>query len=441
MRAAIAWSHDLLSASAQALFRRLAVFEGGCTLSVVEAVCAPTGSEAPDLLDDVEELQRASLLRLEDAESEDPRFRMLDTIREYAQERLEADADGDLVSERHSTHYLALAEEVSGRVFGPDMAHSLDRLDRDHGNLTAALRRLTAQSDAPRAIRLSAALWPYWYVRGHATEGRVSLAAALRLPGGDHVPAARAQALLGSGQLALSQADYAAARASAAESAKLYRAVTDHRGLAEALLVAGFAARVAEDPPAAARLLAEALETARAADHPFMTAAALHHLGLLAADANGDAEAANRLLHESLETYRRLGLSRFSALLLLALGDLAINSGDRDRARPLLTESLQLMAQVTERLGLHLAVDALAHVALDEGEAERAVRLAGAAARLRTLHGTRDWPAVERRRAAWLAVARQVLPAATFSAAWEEGQTMTQDQVVAAALADRPPSR
>jgi hypothetical protein len=172
-----------------------------------------------------------------------------------------------------------------------------------------------------------------------------------------------------------------------------------------------------------------------------MTAAALHHLGLLAADADRDTAAANRLLHQSLEMYRRLGLSRFSALLLQALGDLAISSGDRDRARPLLTESLQLMTQVTERLGLHLAVDSLAHVALDEGEAERAVRLAGAAARLRALRGTRDWPAVERRREAWLAVARQALPAATFSAAWAEGQAMTQDQAVAAALADRSPIR
>ena len=144
MREAIAWSHDLLAPSAQALVRRLAVFEGGCTLSAIEAVCAPAGPDAVDLLDDVEELQRASLLRLEDAESEDPRFRMLDTVREYARERLDADGDADLVAERHSAHYLALAENVSGRVFGPNMAAALDRLDREHGNLSAALRRLTA---------------------------------------------------------------------------------------------------------------------------------------------------------------------------------------------------------------------------------------------------------------------------------------------------------
>src|SRR4051794_6058846 len=118
MRAAITWSHDLLSASAQALFRRLAVFEGGCTLSAIEAVCPPAGPDGVDLLDDVEELQRASLLRLEDAAAEDPRFRMLDIVREYAEELLDADADADLLPQRHSIHYLALAEESSGRVFG-----------------------------------------------------------------------------------------------------------------------------------------------------------------------------------------------------------------------------------------------------------------------------------------------------------------------------------
>ena len=172
-----------------------------------------------------------------------------------------------------------------------------------------------------------------------------------------------------------------------------------------------------------------------------MTAAALHHLGLLAADADGDTEGAGRLLQESLATYREQGLYRFSALLLVALADLAISRGDRQLARRLLTEGLQLMTQVTERLGLPLAVDSVAHLALDEGDAERAVRLAGAAARLRTLHGTRDWPTVERRRAGWLTAARQALPSATFAAAWEEGQAMTHDQAVAMALTDRSTRR
>ncbi|WP_091366726.1 hypothetical protein [Geodermatophilus telluris] len=158
----------------------------------------------------VEELQRASLLRLEDAEAEDPRFRMLDTVREYAQERLDTDLEANAVAERHSAHYLALAEDVTGRVFGPHMASALDRLDREHGNLTAALRRLTARPDAARAVRLAAALWPYWYVRGHTTEARAALAVALQLPTDEGITPARARALLGDGQLALSQGDYAA---------------------------------------------------------------------------------------------------------------------------------------------------------------------------------------------------------------------------------------
>jgi predicted ATPase/transcriptional regulator with XRE-family HTH domain len=434
MREAISWSHDLLSASGQALFRRLGVFEGGCSLSAIEAVCRPDAREPADLLDDVEELQRASLLRLEDGDDEDPRFRMLDTVREYAQERLEASGETDSLQERHNSHYLALAEDASCRVFGPHMARALDELEREHANLAAALRSLTLKPDAVRALRLSAALWPYWYVRGHATEGRASLAAVLRLPGSDRVTTARAQALLGSGQLAVSQGDYAAARDRAADSVTVCRALGDDRGLAEALLVAGFAARLQEDHPADSRLLTEALAAARAADHPFMAAAALHHLGLMAADVDRDTDAAQRLLRESLETYRTLGLTRFSALLHLALGDLALSRGDLPQARSLLSDSLRLMTEVKERIGVQSALDSVARLALHEGEARQAVRLAGAAARLRTLHGTTEWPAVARRRGAWLALAQKTLSPALFTVAWEEGEAMTQDRAVAVAL-------
>jgi non-specific serine/threonine protein kinase len=435
MRAAIAWSYDLLTPSGQALFRRLAVFEGGCTLSAIESVCAPDEATAADRLDDVEELQRASLLRLEDPAAEDPRLRMLDTVREYAQDRLTDSGESDRLQERHGAHYLALAEEVAGRVFGPDMGSCLDRLEGEYANLAAALQRYTRQPDPARATRMAAALWPYWYVRGRATEGRVRLAAVLRLPGDPGLTPVRALALLGSGQLAISQGDYAAARACAADSTTLYRSLGDDRGLAEALLVAGFAARVEQDHPAATRLLTEALTTARAAGHSFMTAAALHHLGLMAADTGEDIHDARHLLQESLETYRELGLSRFQALLLLALADLALRHGDAHEARSLLHESLQLMLQVRERLGVQGVLDAIARLALEDGDHGQALRLAGAAAHLRALHGSREWPAVERRRAAWLAVARSMLPPAAAAAAWDEGQAMSQDQATSIALA------
>ena len=391
------------------------------------------------MLDGLESLQRNSLIRLEETETADdePRFAMLAIVREYARERLAASREEDELRRRHARHYTAFAEETR-RSHRPAQGPWLARLGREHDNLRAAVRRCIETGDAELGLRLAGALWMFWYVGGDATEGRALLAALLALPDAAAATAARAESLLGAGQLATAQGDYAAARGSLAESLALYRALGDGWGTAEALLAAGFVARVEEEYDSARALLEEALARSRAVGHRFMTAAALHHLGILAADARGDAATARSFLEESLAGYRALGFQRFIALVLRSLGDVALTEGEYGRARRLLRESLTTTVGAGDRLGFGGALGALAHLAAEEGRAERAVRVAGAAARERERRGARPWPVEERRREGWLSAARGTLGDEVFQRAWAEGRAMDREQVVAYALEDAP---
>ena len=444
MRDTIAWSYGLLTSREQELFRSLAVFDGGCSLPAIEELC-DTAGESPDpdasleLLGSVESLLRNSLLLQEEtAPGEEPRFRMLETIREYGLERLAASGAEDGLRQRHVDYFLSFAEEAAHGFFSPATAFWLDRVESDHANLRTALRWCLARKDAERGLRLAAALWSFWYVRGHATEGRALLAALLALPEAATASTPRAQALLGAGQLALTQGDHMAAWASLQESIALHRVMGDERGTAAALLGAGFVARLQEEYQTATTLLDEGLTLARATGHIFIAAACLHHLGMIAGDVHHDNAAARQLLGESLVLYRALDLPRFIALVLLSLGTVTLAEADNDRARDMLQQSLTGMQQVGEQLGIHGALDTFGHLAITQGHTERAVRLAGAAERLRATSGTHSWPVVQRTRARWLASARQTLDETAYRAAWEQGQAMNREEAIAYALEGTP---
>ena len=173
-----------------------------------------------------------------------------------------------------------------------------------------------------------------------------------------------------------------------------------------------------------------ALTLARATGHTFIAAACLHHLGMISADAHHDNAAARVVLEESLSMYRALGFARFVALVQLSLGAVALDEADLDRAHDLLGQSLAGMKQVGERLGIHGALDTFGHLAIAQGRTERAVKLAGAADRLRATSGTQSWPVEQRTRAQWLASARQTLDETTYQAAWEQGQTMNREEAI-----------
>jgi tetratricopeptide (TPR) repeat protein len=433
MRETIAWSYDLLTSEEQRLFRRLAVFAGGCSLPAIEAVCNGINDLPSDVLDTIEALQRSSLLRLEETGEEEPRFVMLETVREYALEQLADSGEEDELRRRHATYFLVWVEAGAGQFFSPAQGVWLDQLEQEHDNLRAALRWCIERRNPEMGLRFTAGLWTLWYVRGYA-EGRTYLEALLALPEISAVRGPRAESLLGAGQLALWQGDYVAARTFLDESLALYRALGDHRGTANALLAAGFVARVKEEYETARALLEEGLRLSRRIGHHFITAASLHHLGMMAVDEQEDYAAAQSFLEESLATYRALGLPRFIGLVSLSLGDVVRAKGDYRRAHALFREGLQRMMEVREKLAVASALDSFAHLALDEGQAAPAVRLAGAAARLREGSGTREWPMAERSRARWLAVACETLGDESFLAAWIQGHAMTAEQAIALAL-------
>ena len=162
---------------------------------------------------------------------------------------------------------------------------------------------------------------------------------------------------------------------------------------------------------------------------------------MIAGDAHHDNAAARRLLEESLQLYRALDFPRFIALVQLSLGTVALAEADLDRARDLLQQSLTGMKQVGEKLGIHGALDTFGHLAITRGQTERAVRLAGAAARLRAASGTQSWPVVQRTRTRWLGSARQTLDETAYQAAWDQGQTMNREEAIAYALEETPVAR
>lgn len=437
MRGTVAWSHELLTDSQQEVFAQLAVFEGSFGLAAVEAVVQTDPTTA---LDAVESLHRSNLLLLVDSADDEPRFRMLGTIRDFGRECLARRGQDEDLRERHAAHYLALAEEATRGFYAPHSTRWLDLLEEDRANLRAASRWFLDQRDAAQGLRLGAALWWLWYVRGYATEGRAELSGLLALPAplpGDAVRA-RAGALLGAGSLAHTQGDYGLGRRLLAESIDLHRSFADDRGTAEALLAAGFTARVQEDYSPAEDLLIQSLTLARSSGHAFVEAAALHHLGMIA-DAHSNLRAAEDLLQESLMLYQSLGLPRFIALVQLSLGDVATARQDYSRAHQLLCEGLSGMRRVGEKLGVHGALDSLAGLAAGQQQWNRAVTLAAAAERLRATTGNSSWPVVERRRNRWLAGAHDHLTEQEFCSAWAPGSALTLEQAVSYALDEQQP--
>jgi predicted ATPase len=433
MKETIAWSHDLLGPVEQTLLRRLAVFAGGWDLEALEAVCGAAGDGSLDALAAVEALQRCSLVHSHETADGELRFTMLETVREYALEKLSVSKEEQAVRARHAAWFRAVAEEGAPRFFSPAQGRWLDTLEREHDNLRAALRWCIERKDAETGLRLAAAVWTLWYVRGYA-EGRAFLAALLALPWSSAIQAPRAAALHGAGQIALWWGDGPAARALLEESIALRRTLGDERGMAHALLSAGFNARLEQRYDDAGLLLEEALALARKIGERFITAASLHHMGLMAVDVRGDVTTGRSLFEESLSVYRTLGLPHFIGVVSVSLGDLARAEGDHARAGALLRDALATIAANGERPSIPFTLDCLAHLAMDAGSAARAVRLSGAASRLREASGVPSFPVATQSRERWLKTARGELGEDTFAVEWAAGRAMSQDQAIADAL-------
>jgi predicted ATPase/class 3 adenylate cyclase len=438
LRDTIAWSHDLLEEHERRLFRRLSVFVGGWTLDAAEAVCNADGDL--DVLAGVESLVAKSLVRQQVQPGGEPRFAMLETIREYALEQLETSGEASASSRRHRDWFLTLAEHAAVELRGPHQAEWFDRLEVEHSNLRAALDWSEAEPDGigPAASMVEALAW-FWVLRSHVREARTRVE---RLCGQDRgTEEARARLFGVAGYLADRTGELAVGSHWLETGLALWRVVGDRRGLATTLTGLAQAAAAGDDRERASMLLEEAVElVGRTApgDTRDTVLAAYHetpmsHLARLV-ELRGDLDRAERLLDEDLAFCRSFGDSHGVANALRGLGSLAFGQGDTTRAAALLNESLDLFRALADTPCIAQNLDLLAHVAALQGRHRRAAVLLGAAETLRGGTGIALRPSVRAVHDLTASTARSGLGGDTFLVAWTEGRAMTLEQAVAHAL-------
>ncbi|MDQ6727372.1 MAG: tetratricopeptide repeat protein [Actinomycetota bacterium] len=408
LRAMVDWTYDALSVDERRLFDHLAVFGSGFTLEAAGQVAiGPPGTagidqppeiDQPSDIDQPPEIDIVGLLAglvnksLVLAEPPGPdgrtRYRLLETMRHYARERLAESGDAAAVRSRHLIRAVTLARDAEAALDGPDQAAVLDRLEAEHDDLRVALAWGTSGGDPEPALRLAISLTRFWEVRGHLIEGRGWLEAALTAGGGSGLPALRALALNGAAVLAQHQGDYAAAHGLYEHSLALRRRLDDRLGTAAALVgLANLSALQGELSDARARF-EEALEIGRSLEEPHVVAAALTNLGWVS-HAAGDLGAARALYEEALSVRRHLGDGYGTAMVMANLGDLALQQGDLDTAEDLQTEGLDLRRRIGDRSGVADSLTALGRVALARGDRATSRRLHGEALAVRRRVGDR----------------------------------------------------
>ena len=376
LRAAVDWSHALLTAPEQRLFARLAVFAGGWTLEAAEQVGAGDGLAAEEVLELLTRLVDKSLVVVDEQPDGTARYRLLETLREYARERLMAGGQADAVHRRLLAYCTTLAETAEPALQGAAQEEWLDRLERDHDNCRAALRWASA-SAAPEAtelgLRLAGALAWFWVSRGFRREPSADLDALLAVPAAGRPAVARAKALALAAWLALRQGDPAAARARREECTALVRALgeTDTRALSWTLRMLGHLIQQAGPPAAARAWLTESVALFRQAGDQAGLAFALASLGRLAYS-QGDYVAAERAHAAGLVVNRRLGDRDREAAALNSLGTLRRVAGDAAGARSFHEEALAIWRGLGYENGVAGALTGLGDVALAAGDHARA---------------------------------------------------------------------
>jgi non-specific serine/threonine protein kinase len=449
MRAAIAWSHDLLPEPEQVLFRRLSVFVGGFTLAAAEAMGSAMGDLRVDPLDGVGALLDRSLLRQEAGSGGEPRYLMLETIREYGLERLAGSGGypGEEASARraHAAHFLALAEEAAPHLMpGQEDMAWVARLEAEHDNLRAALAWLAQTGEGEELLRLAGALFWFWKVRAHFREGSAWLERALALAGDDAPVVLRAQALTGAGDLASYELDNRRAEALFEQSLVLWRGLGETEQIAVNLLWIAFPLRnQGRYAEAVARLeeglaLLEELGDSSATAAPMATYA-LSCLGGLAFE-QGDYGRAGEYLAEALARQRAKGYDWWVGSTLFDLGRLAYGRGNLVEAATRYREALELGRILGEPWLVAGVLRRLAEVALGWGKPEQAARWLGAVAALDEVMGSSPYPPERASQERTQAASRAALGEAAFAAAWVAGRALAMDEVIAEAMAIEPPA-
>jgi predicted ATPase/DNA-binding CsgD family transcriptional regulator len=458
MRDAIAWSHDLLPPDEQALFRRLAVFVDGATLDAIEAVvascelrasgtfgtadpsrCGTTKVKSSSQLEAfrlIGALVDKSLLRQEPQPDGEPRFRMLETIREFGLERLGESGEERAVRAAHAEYYLTLAEQAELRLIAAGSATWIERLASERANLRTAVTWALANGQAEAVLRLAGTLLSFAYARGEPAEGLAWLEAALANRG-DAPAQALVDALFTASALAQVQGDFARSIAHSEEGLALARAAGYVFGEARALFGLGITAEWQGELDRAAALYGESLTLMRGLGHPerlpHWTVLPLANLGDLAL-LRGDMAQATAFAGEAVDQWRKVGYVWGIAQALGTVAAAACERGDQPRAATLYDETLSLWLACDDGRGIAGTLAGIAGVARARGQLERAARLLGAAWGLGDALGVRflvHHLYAER----VLAAVRSRLDEPTFAAAWEAGRALSLDAAVAEARA------
>lgn len=436
LQAMMDWSYDLLSEKEQHLLRRLGVFADGATLETVEAVCAGGGINAAELLGLLASLVNKSLVIMEEHHGE-ARYRLLEIIRQYATEKLRAAGEELEVRRRHLDWYLRLAERAEPESWGAAQRLWLERLELEHENLRAALAWGAADPQgAEAALRLAAALWNFWWMRGYLGEGRRWLEQMLRRQEEAPLPA-RAKGLHASGVITYALGDHATANQELEQSLALYQSLGDRRGIALNLTYLGMLARHRGEYARASTLLEKSVTLFRGLGDTWAMAVALNVLGDVAADQR-DYDTARTFYEQGLHLLRNVQDTWGIAITLVHLGRVAYHQGEHRHAVLLCREALTLLQELGVPRGTAACLETLAGIAAARGQLDRATRLFGAAAALRRSLGTPSAPQERADNEQVIDTLREGLGTEAFAEAWAAGSALPVARAVAEALAVEP---
>ncbi len=445
LRGAIAWSYDLLDDGGRRLLDRLAVFRGSFALDAAEAICGPATELGLDVVDGLLALADQSLLRSEEVGGE-PRFRLLESIREFAGEMLEARGEANAMRHRHRGHYLSLVELAAPELAGADQRKWLERLELEHDDIRAVLERALAAPWPAEGIRVGFAMWRFWQKRGYLSEARRRLEAYDGAPWSHDDPVLRARLCEALGGVCWWQADLAAMRRYYAEAVELWRGLDDPKELANALYNNSFSSIPDDlsqpaseaDSAAALKMLEEARGLFAQAGDARGEANALWAIGNIFYFRDQDAVGTAQF-REALEIFRRVGDRTMEAWALHMLGSGLLRLGRRDESRDLLRHAARYFHESGDTAGITLAFDDLSSQAVADEDYERAARLRGAAMNLTSSTGVGLARFVQEGLEDKVRPsARRSIDAGDLERWGAEGAAMTLDEAVAYALQASP---
>jgi predicted ATPase/class 3 adenylate cyclase len=444
LRGAIAWSYDLLGDGERRLLWRLAAFSGGFDVESAEAVCGPADEIGQDVLDGVMSLTDQSLVKAEEVDDVS-RFRQLDTIHEFAGEKLAESGEQPEIERRHAAVFLALVNQARTQLSGADQRRWLGVLERDHDNIRVAMDRSVAAADAPTAIGIGFGMWRYWQKRGHLAEAKRRLEFVAGQPWSRDDPVLRARLMEALGGVGWWMGDADTLKRSYDEALEIWQKIGDKREIANALYNHSFGYAVTLDPVEAdpERIgfgeQEEALRIYREIGDKQGEANVLWGLGNYIYFRDGAGDGIPKF-EESLAIFRQIGDRTMEAWALHMLGSSRVRIGDVDEGEHEIEDALRLFHASGDIAGITLAIDDLASVAVARGNLPRAARLWGAARALSSAGGILLADLVDEQFEAYARPnARSAMPADELELHAREGRLMSVDETVAYAL-DMPVS-